>query len=135
MMKDKTAVYGKGWYKVKKVVDLDVVCTGFIPGKGKYAGKIGAIKFGVVAVSKEHLGFYMEISQAGGMDDETRDWMTKRQGSLIGEPFSILAQEITKTKTGYSVRHPRFVRMRPDLGAVNCTLSKFLEQGDFKNDG
>jgi ATP-dependent DNA ligase len=131
MMKDKTAVYGKGWYKVKKVVDLDVICTGFIPGKGKYAGKIGAIKFGVVANCIDF--FYTEISQAGGMDDETRDWMTKRQGSLIGEPFSILAQEITKTKTGYSVRHPRFVRMRPDLGAINCTLEKFLEQGGFSD--
>jgi len=127
MMKDTTASYGKGWYKVKKVVDLDVVCTGFTEGKGKYAGKIGAVKFSVMCD-----GHYMPISQAGGMDDETRNWMTQNMKQLIGEPMSILAQEITKTKLGYSVRHPRFVRMRPDLGVADCHLNKFLEQGDFK---
>jgi ATP-dependent DNA ligase len=148
MMKDTTAVYGKGWYKVKKVVDLDVVCTGFIPGKGKYAGQIGAIKFGVVNsikykgipfVFSENLGStelsIMEISQAGGMDDETRMHMTMKSREYVGEPFSILAQEITKTKDGYSVRHPRFKCWRPDIGVTDCTLSKFLEQGDFKHDG
>jgi ATP-dependent DNA ligase len=126
MMKDTQAVYGKGWYKVKKVVDLDVICTGFTAGKGKYAGYIGAVTFGVVVD-----GAYMEISQAGGMDDEQRNHMTLMQKSLIGEPMSILAQEITKTKTGYSVRHPRFVKWRPDIGAADCTLEKFLEQGGF----
>jgi ATP-dependent DNA ligase len=131
MMKDVNAPYGKGWYKVKKVVDLDVVCTGFTEGKGKYAGKIGAIKFGVVAAGPARIGYYMEISQAGGMADEQRDYMSTLRNSLIGEPFSILAQEITKTKDGYSVRHPRFKQWRPDIGAVDCTLSKFLEQGGF----
>jgi ATP-dependent DNA ligase len=131
MMKDTTKPYGKGWYKVKKVVDLDVVCTGFTAGKGKYAGYIGAITFGVVASGPDHVGYYMEISQAGGMDDETRNHMTLHQKQLIGEPFSILAQEITKTKDGYSVRHPRFKQWRPDIGAVDCTLSKFLAQGGY----
>jgi len=128
MMKDTTKPYGKGWFKVKKVVDLDVVCTGFTDGTGKYKGKIGAIKFGVV-----RYGHYMEISQAGGMDDATRQHMTDNYNMYLGEPMSILAQEITKTKTGYSVRHPRFVRMRPDLGSVDCTLEKFLEQGDYSD--
>ena len=125
-MKDTTQPYGKGWFKVKKVVDLDVVCTGFTEGKGKYAGKIGAITFGVV-----NDGAFIEISQAGGMDDDTRYNMTKFQKRLIGEPMAILAQEITKTKTGYSVRHPRFKQWRPDIGAADCTLEKFLEQGGF----
>jgi bifunctional non-homologous end joining protein LigD len=126
MMKDTTAPYGKGWYKVKKVVDLDVVCTGFTEGKGKYAGTVGAIKFSVMCD-----GHYMPISQAGGMDDDTREFMAQNMKDLIGEPMSILAQEITKTKLGYSVRHPRFVRMRPDLGKADCHLDKFLEQGGF----
>jgi len=126
MMKDTTAVYGKGWYKVKKVVDLDVIGTGFIPGKGKYAGQIGAVTFGVLTDQGME-----EISQAGGMDDETRKWMTENTLKVIGQPFAILAQEITKNKTGYSVRHPRFVRMRPDINKSDCTLEKFLEQGGF----
>ena len=130
MMKDTTASYGKGWYKVKKVVDLDVVCTGFTEGKGKYAGKIGAVTFGVYSCLHGQFGV-SEISQAGGMDDAQRDFMTANQSALIGEPMCILAQEITKTKTGYSVRHPRFVAWRNDLGVADCTLAKFLEQGDF----
>lgn len=127
MMKDTTAPYGKGWYKVKKVVDLDVVCTGFIPGKGKYEGQIGAITFGVM-----YSNSLVPVSQAGGMDDVMRSYMTVHSEEFIGEPMSILAQEITKTRDGwYSVRHPRFVRMRPDLGKEDCTLEKFLEQGGF----
>ncbi len=128
MMKDTQAVYGKGWYKVKKVVDLDVVCTGFTEGKGKYAGKIGAVTFGVFYGSG-----IMEISQAGGMEDVQRDFMTLRKISLVGEPMAILAQEITKTKTGYSVRHPRFKCWRPDIGVADCTLEKFLKQGDLND--
>jgi ATP-dependent DNA ligase len=126
MMKDVNAPYGKGWYKVKKVVDLDVIVTGFIPGKGKYANLIGAVTFGVLYNS-----VILPISQAGGMSDVTRKHMTAYPNRYIGECMSILAQEITKTKDGYSVRHPRFVRMRPDIGAADCTLNKFLDQGGY----
>jgi hypothetical protein len=64
------------------------------------------------------------------MKDEMRKWMTANKKLIIGEPITIYAQEITKTKEGwYSCRHPRFIRMRPDIGVADCTLEKFLEQG------
>ena len=128
MMKDTTKPYGKGWYKVKKVVDLDVVCTGFMPGKGKYVGQIGSIYFGVLYEDS-----IIPVSQAGGMSDDIRKHMTDHQLEYIGKPLSILAQEITKTSNWYSVRHPRFVRMRPDIGVADCTLEKFLEQGNYSD--
>lgn len=126
MIKDVTAPYGKGWFKCKEVIDLDVVCTGFTDAEpGKYAGQIGAIEFGVLTD-----GYIRKVSQAGGMKDEMRKWMTANKKLIIGEPITIYAQEITKTKEGwYSCRHPRFIRMRPDIGVADCTLEKFLEQG------
>ncbi len=120
MLKDTQAPYGQGWYKVKQVTEVDVICTGFTGGKGKYEGLIGAIKFGVL---NKH-GAIIEMGQAGGMDDETRCYMTKHGPHMIGDPLEVLCQEVTRKGEWYSLRHPRFSRWRTDISPAECTAEK-----------
>ncbi len=120
MLKDTQAPYGKGWYKVKQVTEVDVICTGFTQGKGKYEGLIGAVKFGIL---NKH-GALIEMGQAGGMSDDVRKEMTKHGHYMIGDPLEVLCQEVCRKKEWYSLRHPRFSRWREDLSYSDCTAEK-----------
>lgn len=110
VIKDMDSPYGKGWTKVKKVLEDSVIIVGFTSGKGKYTNQIGAIRFGQY-VDKE----LIEYGQCSGMDDATRDKLTKSQDEMIGRVFDIKFQE--RFESG-KFREPRFLRFRNDIDPI-----------------
>jgi ATP-dependent DNA ligase len=114
--------YGREWFKVKRQKTLDVVVTGFTmakPGKtGKYLGLIGAA---LVSVYTKN-GLPLEVGRVSGMTDEIRVDMSLHRDKWIGSVIEIEAQEFAKER----LRHPRFLRARPDTDPSECTWTKMM---------
>ncbi|MEN6565875.1 MAG: hypothetical protein ABFC57_06205 [Veillonellales bacterium] len=106
MLKNMNSEYYPGkrpanvWYKVKKHDTDDVTITGYLPGTGKNADKVGSICF-------EHDGLSGSCS---GLSDVDRDYITENQAALLGRTMEISYME----KTDKAYRHPVFVQLRGD---------------------
>lgn len=112
-----------GWRKVKQENTIDCFPIGFIPGNGKYRGKVGSLRCAVY--NSEIPAKQIEIASVGGFSDSIRDWITdcffQRNGL---QPQNILNQVIevdyqligTKGK----LRHPRFKNWRDDKTCAEC---------------
>lgn len=84
---------GDKWLKVKPNITHDVKVIGVIEGKGKHAGKMGAL---ITPMGKVGTGFTDK-------DREIKDWMGK-----------IIEVESMQLTPYGKFRHPRFIRERPD---------------------
>lgn len=62
---------------------------------------------------------YLIVAEISGYDEYTRAYFTKNQNQILGTVVEIKANDIFKD-TG-RLRHPRFLRMRPDKSASQCT--------------
>lgn len=114
---------GSGWIKVKKHRTYDVIVTGFEDTDSetfRAKGWIGAVKFGVYDA-----GTLREIGRTSGMTQAVRDDMSKNPKKYLGQVMEVEGQEVLRD----GIRHPRFVRMRPDANPRECTWEK------VKNDG
>jgi ATP-dependent DNA ligase len=89
------------WMKMKGEVTIDIRIVGFKPGRGKYAGTLGALIC-------EHNGVRVSVS---GMTDALRNEMWNNQSKYKGMYVEVMGHE--ETKHG-SIRHPRFKRLRSD---------------------
>lgn len=126
MVKDLRSPYGKGWYKVKKVMTWDVVIMGYQAPKktskkvdGKVSvtalhkkGLIGAVIFGAYKNGK-----LKELGTVSGMTETVRRELSTNGDKYIGSVIEIRFQE--RTKSG-ALRHARFVRFRNDKAASQC---------------
>jgi ATP-dependent DNA ligase len=115
MLKNPDALYYPGvrttqvWYKVKKFDTVDCIVTGFKPGQGKYDGQIGAL------LCRTPQG--VEIACSGMTDEQRLDftaWFAMTKKGMVGEHIEIRFFG-NVGKTGKGIRHPQFVRARPDL--------------------
>lgn len=120
VLKQTNGVYGEGWTKVKKLITLDVVVTGFTEGNGKYRGQVGAVKFGLF---KD--GGLVEVGQCSGMDDDLRLEISRSKEKFEGKVIEVSGQEFTKDMR---LRHPRFERPRPDKNPSDCVWSEQISQ-------
>lgn len=100
---------GKGWHKMKRQDDVDVIITGYMAGRGKFDGLVGAVKFGQPCPKT---GEIVERGQASGMDDAERAEMTKNADALLGTVITVAHMGIMPG--GVKMRHPQFKRFRPD---------------------
>lgn len=131
ILKDVGGEYGDSgaWIKVKKYSTIDVVVTGFTAAKhgrtGKYVGLLGAIKVSVYTRDGE----LIEVGRVSGMSDELRVEYSKNPDELMGKVVEIRAQEFAKDR----LRHPRFVRARPDADPRSATFAKMMR--DLGGDG
>src|SRR5206468_180471 len=118
------------WIKVKRYDTYDVVIMGFTkPTKeytGKHPGTWPYIEDGVLVTRDYHndwigavrFGQYndqwklVEIGQTNGMSDEDKKFFTENQDQLLRTVMEVGAMSQSK-KTG-ALRHPRFIRLRPD---------------------
>lgn len=100
----------EGWWKIKVEDSMDVIVTGVNPGQGKYEGQVGAL---VVAVYRN--GRKTDIATVSGMTDDERLAFTRKPP--LGQVIEIKFQERT---AGGRLRHPRFIRLRPDKPAKEC---------------
>jgi len=105
------------WFKVKKTSTWDVVITGFTEAQygltGKFAGLIGAIKYGVY----DSNNVLKEIGKCSGMSDTQRMEFSVNREFYIGEVIEIRGQEIGNRG---AVVFPRFVRIRSDKLPIEC---------------
>lgn len=101
-----------GWLKLKCENTIDLVITGVTEGKGKFLGQIGS----VLCAADDGI----ELCAAGGMDDDLRADLTEMydEGQLLGQVCEI---EYQRVDSGGRLRHPRFVRLRDDKLASECT--------------
>jgi len=115
---DKIRNYGKDWTKVKKEDTADAFILGATPGKGKYSGQIGALELAVY-----NGGTIWPIGKCSGMDDAVRLEMTELalQGNLKDLVIEVKYNDVTKNK---KLRHPRFMRWRPEKKKEECLLSQ-----------
>ena len=90
------------WMKMKDVLSADVKVIAVEEGKGKYAGQMGKIVVDFNGV---------EVRVGGGFSDAERFIYCIQPELIISKMVEILYME--KTPDG-SMRHPRFVRVRPD---------------------
>jgi DNA ligase-1 len=89
------------WLKIKDQETFDLKIVGFKPGKGKYAGTLGAL---IVS----HKGVEVPVS---GMTDALRELIWRKRKEFLGKICEVKCHEVT---VHGSLRHPRFVRLRED---------------------
>ena len=114
MFKDPDSKYfdRKGWVKVKDVTTVDAVVTGWVPGKGKYAGTIGAL---AVSATDGATGELRELCTVAPGTDETRRWLFESLGVDGLDHLELVVElEAQAWTTGGKLRHPRIVRYRKD---------------------
>lgn len=128
MLKHPNALYVPGkrpanyWFKVKKFDTMDVIITGFKPGEGKYAGMVGSLEFSLwrldtegKPVARERVGF------CRGFDDALCHSMTVNFDAYKYKVMEIrYFGQVGATTEG--LRHPQFIRLRPDKSELDCTF-------------
>jgi len=105
------------WIKVKAEATADVVVMGFEPGKGKYEGVIGAIRFGQYRYRCGKLTLDL-VGTCSGFDDALRRLLTANGKRFVGRVLEI--RHNGREPTG-AFRHPRFSRWREDKDPYDCT--------------
>lgn len=132
--KDKRSQYHPGrrhpsWLKLKHARDsLDVVITKAKYGRGTLSGLFSSFRVAVRHPTKKLL---FEIGDVGGIDRDTLEYLTdiikpfltnkRDKEGIICKPgliIEVLAFEIIPSdvySSGYAMRNPKFVRVRPDL--------------------
>lgn len=95
----------KRWYKIKKFDTFEGPIVGFDPGKGKYEGLVGAL------VVRHPSGTDVRCS---GMDDATRIRISNYREDYLDHMCEVKFFGMVGVDAS-GVRHPQFLRMRPDL--------------------
>lgn len=93
----------KTWLKVKPEEFIDGVVTGLVPGKLKYEGTLGSLKF-----QPEDSNV---ITQVSGMSDRQRDAWWLKPDAIVGKTIEVKARGIHPSGR---LIEPRFIRIRED---------------------
>lgn len=113
----------KSFYKVKVVMEADVVIMGANDGKGKYAGMVGSINFGRFSD-----GEVIYVGRCSGMTDSERAWITEHIDDLVGSVMTISYNEKVGVGEYQSPRHPQFVSLREDKTPESCDGYEFKRE-------
>lgn len=104
------------WVKWKPRKTVDLIITGYEPGTGKFAGKVGSIICSTVED--------FEVANVSGMTDIQRDWITANQLELMGK---ICEVEYQCVGSQGRLRHPSFVSLRDDKETERCGIEQDIE--------
>ena len=148
ILKKLDSTYQKnGWIKVKKEMTVDCVITGYEAAREWYAepGEKGADGvlypdgkhtklfdkgwIGKLLIGIYHNGKLVEVARCSGITDSQREEFSNNKDNYLGKVVEIEAQEWT---INYSLRNPRFLRLRNDKPANECLLEKELEREGLK---
>lgn len=103
--------------RVKRQVTHDYVVVGVEPGKGKLAGKAGAIVLGLYG----RMGVPEEVCRCGGgFSDDQRAAMLARPEDYIGRVAEVRGYDLFASG---ALRHPTFSRWRSDKAARDCVMA------------
>lgn len=124
-----TKLYYKNWigaihFGVWKQVDKD-------SGSKEELAKVDDTlkKYGEFAVSEDkYCYYYLEwVGRCAGLDDATREEISKHRDNYLGAVIEVEAQKIINKKTG-SLQHPRFIQFRPDKDSEECTFEAHIRR-------
>jgi DNA ligase-1 len=158
MLKDESSPYlpgkrGRGWLKYKKArATLDVVVTAVEPGHGRRAGLLSDVTFAVRAAD----GTLRNVGKAySGLSDaeiaETTKLFKRITEKVYGGRVRAVRPEVVlevafdgiqrsaRHKSGFALRFPRIVRLRPDkpvaeIDTVERVAELYRELGGFTDD-
>jgi len=102
------------WLKKKPTDTLGLKIVDYIEGEGKYKGMLGAF---VVKLCTRHPSgdAAFEVNVGGGYSDVERQKFWNMRDTLIGTLIEVKYDKVTRNESGgYSLRFPRFVKLRDD---------------------
>jgi ATP-dependent DNA ligase len=106
------------WTKVKKTQTYDVVVMGFeMSDSTSFAGLIRNVVFGVYKGNT-----LTRVGTSSGMSLDVRKDMSANPQNYKGKVCEIVGQEVLRD----AIRHPRYIRMRPDANPKECTFEKLM---------
>lgn len=109
IIKDPDAPYvtkrNHAWMKLKNESEVDVPVVDFEEGTGKYEGVLGALVVDFNGI---------RVNVGTGLSDDQRREIWEDRHTLTGELCTVEYHEVTPDG---SLRHPRFVKWRPDKPA------------------
>jgi hypothetical protein len=118
VFKDSQAPWGAPFGRMKREATMDYVCTGFLEANAdRHKG------WGVASIVG---GLYVDgslvtdVCATSSLTDTQRADFYSDPGRYIGQVFEVKGKKITKTG---SMRHPDFVRWRPDKRPEECVWS------------
>lgn len=68
--------------------------------------------------------YLMEVCECSGFDEEIRNYFTRNKNNMIGSVVEVKANEIFKDSG--KLRHPRYMRLRPDKNNYECTWDNHI---------
>lgn len=107
----------KIWQKLKPTADADLRIVGAVEGEHGAAGTLGAlIVEGIANFGGNEYDVRSEVGTGFTAKDRVELWNQYRIGTLVGQIAEIRFQEVSQDQTTgkFSLRFPRYVRMRPD---------------------
>ena len=118
VIKPSMGIVGTKWPKVKDVdfVDLEIIANGFVEGKGKHAGKLGAL-----LAQNPLTGSIGEIGT--GFSDYEREWIWRFRNNLDGAVIKAQIQE----DTAKSLRAGVFKGFHESKGRTESGLLMYAE--------
>lgn len=104
--------------KLKYEIEDDFVILGFVEGKNRLTGTLGAIRLG----QYDESGKLVYVQDCGGgFTDDMRRFIWSKQELFTGQV--VLIRGKGRFHDG-ALRHPNFVRLRDDKVPLQCTLKR-----------
>lgn len=112
VFKSSTGRYGEPHARMKRTVTAEYVCMGANPGSGKYADAAASIRGGLFVDGK-----LKQVISVGGLTDELRHAIWTEPARFAGKVFEAAGKALFPSG---ALRHPAFLRWRPDKPAARC---------------
>ena len=111
------------YIKAKRTETRDLVVYGYELGNGKYAMTVGALKCGYYDPVTDSIIHVTDVNC--GTDKDRDEWLQGfNDGSRKNGVLEVKCQQITET----SLRHPVYVRYRPDKDCKMCTKDTIFDE-------
>lgn len=123
------------WFKVKKINTADCIICGVTQGTGKRLNQFGALILG----QYDNKGKLVQVAKASGFDDDTLALLHKKISAMEGvnnyfnkeikgakkfiKPSLVIEVKYMEKTSKGGLRHPNFVRMRPDKLPQQCKIN------------
>jgi hypothetical protein len=104
------------WRKLKRKCSVDLLIWGYIKGRDKYRGQVGAL---IVGTFERYI-----LAQCSGFTDAQRLYITEHQSELLN---TVVEVEYQYLGSGGRLRHPQFKRFRDDKWAAECHVAQNAE--------
>lgn len=109
VLRDMDSLWSDTLYRCKNSIEVDLVVTGIVEGKGKHAGSMGALI--TRRINSEGVSWGDDINVGGGYSDALRRIVWTQWPQIRGQIITVSAKKIFSSG---SLRHPNFLRFHSD---------------------